>query len=117
MLEEHEVSFHWVKGHNGDIENERCDALATLGIRSAHKLIDTGYLSREERGKDEGMVLSEGHPCRKCGTVLCKRIPQKKALKAKASYYYEYYLYCVGCNTQYLIESAKRTIDKGASLF
>ena len=25
----HEVSWHWVKGHDGHPENERCDALAT----------------------------------------------------------------------------------------
>lgn len=25
----HAVSFHWVKGHSGQPENERCDALAT----------------------------------------------------------------------------------------
>ena len=29
LLEKHEVSFVWVKGHNGHKYNERCDALAT----------------------------------------------------------------------------------------
>ena len=28
-MEPHEVHFHWVKGHNGHPENERCDRLAT----------------------------------------------------------------------------------------
>ncbi len=28
LLETHEVSFNWVKGHAGHPENERCDALA-----------------------------------------------------------------------------------------
>lgn len=28
LLELHEVSFVWIKGHNGHIENERCDELA-----------------------------------------------------------------------------------------
>lgn len=27
-MEPHTVSFHWVKGHAGHPENERCDALA-----------------------------------------------------------------------------------------
>ncbi|MCR5102377.1 MAG: ribonuclease HI [Butyrivibrio sp.] len=27
--ESHNVTFHWVKGHNGHPENERCDELAT----------------------------------------------------------------------------------------
>ena len=26
--EPHEVTFHWVKGHAGHPENERCDTLA-----------------------------------------------------------------------------------------
>jgi ribonuclease HI len=36
MLEEaaknHEISWHWVKGHNGDPMNERADELARKGI-------------------------------------------------------------------------------------
>ena len=28
-MEPHEVTFHWVRGHDGQAENERCDALAT----------------------------------------------------------------------------------------
>lgn len=28
LLKKHEVEFEWVKGHNGNIENERCDILA-----------------------------------------------------------------------------------------
>jgi len=32
LLEKHIVNFVWVKGHNGHIENERCDQLATQAI-------------------------------------------------------------------------------------
>jgi ribonuclease HI len=28
----HSISWHWVKGHNGHIDNERADALARLGM-------------------------------------------------------------------------------------
>ena len=28
LLEKHNVTFHWLKGHSGHPENERCDALA-----------------------------------------------------------------------------------------
>lgn len=28
LLEKHNVTFHWVKGHNGHPYNERCDKLA-----------------------------------------------------------------------------------------
>jgi len=39
----HDVRFVWVRGHNGDVENERCDALANR--ESARKDLppDTGY--------------------------------------------------------------------------
>lgn len=30
----HDIHFHWVKGHNGDPLNERCDALATQAADS-----------------------------------------------------------------------------------
>ena len=33
-LQKHDVRFHWVKGHAGHPENERCDALARAAIRA-----------------------------------------------------------------------------------
>ncbi len=32
----HQVQWHWVKGHNGHVENERVDALANQGIDEMH---------------------------------------------------------------------------------
>lgn len=32
LLEIHDVTFHWVRGHNGHPENERCDALAVAEV-------------------------------------------------------------------------------------
>ena len=32
LAERHDVSWHWVKGHAGHVENERADALANLGV-------------------------------------------------------------------------------------
>ena len=43
QLERHEVSFVWVKGHDGHIENERCDHLATSAIKSSDLKDDFGY--------------------------------------------------------------------------
>jgi len=34
LLGKHRVNFHWVKGHAGNLENERCDALARAAINS-----------------------------------------------------------------------------------
>ena len=35
-IAKHEVSFVWIKGHNGHSENERCDALAVAEVQK-HK--------------------------------------------------------------------------------
>jgi ribonuclease HI len=32
LAEQHEVSWHWIKGHAGHPENERADELANLGL-------------------------------------------------------------------------------------
>lgn len=32
LRQQHEVEWHWVKGHSGHVENERVDALANRGI-------------------------------------------------------------------------------------
>jgi ribonuclease HI len=37
--EQHEIEWHWVKGHNGHPENERCDILAREEIRRLRKKI------------------------------------------------------------------------------
>lgn len=34
LLEKHDVSFHWVRGHSGHPENERADVLARKAIKS-----------------------------------------------------------------------------------
>ena len=36
-MEPHTVKYHWVKGHAGHPENERCDALATAAADAARK--------------------------------------------------------------------------------
>lgn len=38
----HEVKFHWVKGHAGHPQNERCDELAVEAARTG-LLVDEGY--------------------------------------------------------------------------
>jgi len=38
-----QISFHWVRGHNGHPENERCDFLAVQAAESNDLLIDIGY--------------------------------------------------------------------------
>ena len=40
--EPHQVSFQWVKGHNGHPQNERCDELATTAAAGTGLLVDEG---------------------------------------------------------------------------
>lgn len=48
----HQVKFNWVKGHAGNIYNERCDVLAVAAAESSNLLIDEGY---ENQSKDKGL--------------------------------------------------------------
>ena len=41
--EPHDVVFHWVRGHAGHPENERCDELATTAADGEDLLVDEGY--------------------------------------------------------------------------
>lgn len=50
LLRRHRVTFHWIKGHAGHPENERCDALAVAagaGAVNAGKTLpaDPGYVA------------------------------------------------------------------------
>lgn len=39
----HEVSWNWVRGHNGHPQNERCDLLATSAADSGNLVEDPGF--------------------------------------------------------------------------
>jgi ribonuclease HI len=43
LCERHAVKFVWVRGHDGDVENERCDVLATTAARLPGLPADPGY--------------------------------------------------------------------------
>jgi len=47
------VKFNWVKGHAGNLYNERCDQLAVAASKQINLLEDEGYiLSLETKGND-----------------------------------------------------------------
>ena len=53
LLRSHRVAFHWIKGHAGHPENERCDALAVAagaGAVAERKQLppDTGYTPEDD---------------------------------------------------------------------
>lgn len=43
LCEHHQVEFRWVKGHSGNVENERCDRLAVEAAKQPNLPIDEGY--------------------------------------------------------------------------
>jgi len=121
------VTFNWVKGHAGHIENERCDQLAMSALKGDNLLIDVGYQPQSGEGEEGDAIQSsskkikvseEGDACRKCGTSVVKKPTKKKEVKPGQTYYYEYFLLCPSCKTMYLLEEAKRDIaNQENSLF
>ena len=49
LYRKHHVRFVWVKGHDGNPENERCDRLAVAAANSGDLKEDAGYTG--ERGE------------------------------------------------------------------
>ena len=43
IYKNHKVKFQWIKGHNNDFYNERCDFLANLAAKNSNLLEDKGY--------------------------------------------------------------------------
>ncbi len=47
LCSKHKVEFEWIKGHDGGIENERCDQMAQFAARQPNLLEDKGYKKNE----------------------------------------------------------------------
>ena len=43
LCDKHQVEFYWVRGHSGNIENERCDKLAVKASQKLDLPSDLGY--------------------------------------------------------------------------
>lgn len=46
LYRKHHIKFHWVKGHAGHKENERCDVLATFAADNGPWKEDTGFITQ-----------------------------------------------------------------------
>jgi ribonuclease HI len=51
IYRQHQVKFQWIKGHNGHLENERCDQLAVAASENKVLLIDQVY--EDEKNSDQ----------------------------------------------------------------
>ena len=110
--EKHQVEFRWVKGHAGNVENERCDQLSMATLRQPNLPADEGYENKPE-SEEKRPDLQEGEPCRKCSTPVIKR---KGKWKQNRDHYFEYHLWCPKCEIAYHVESAKRFVEQTQSL-
>ena len=52
LLEEHEIEFKWIKGHNNNHYNERCDQIAVQACYSSELIDDEGYKPKKDKQMD-----------------------------------------------------------------
>ena len=48
LTEYHNITFKWIKGHSGHIENELCDSIANKTLNSNELITDEGYINEIE---------------------------------------------------------------------
>ena len=123
--EKHEVSFNWIKWHNGHIENELCDELATLAMSRGDLLVDEWYIeaptpnsllnSLPLQGKETAVSFwifeLAWVDCKKCQNPLVRKHPKHTKKTLEKQYYYEYFHHCESCKTNYMLQEAKRDIS------
>ncbi len=51
QLDKNEVELRWVKGHDGNRENEVCDRLASRAAKGKKLKVDRGFESRAKQGQ------------------------------------------------------------------
>ncbi|MBI1916888.1 MAG: ribonuclease HI [Planctomycetes bacterium] len=57
ICEKHEVEFGWVRGHAGDLENERCHLLAQAAARREELPEDTGYETKPAQDSQQLLLF------------------------------------------------------------
>jgi len=54
-----------------------------------------------------GKITSEGQPCRDCSRPVRRVQRRKDRVVKKGRWYWTSYLYCIGCEKRYFVESEK----------
>ena len=106
------VTFEWVRGHGGNVENECCDQLSCAALKAENLEVDEGYENKCDNAGGRPRPR-EGEACWKCSTPVVK---QKSKPKPGRDFYYEYFLWCPKCGANYEVEEAKRMVQKTPTL-
>lgn len=61
LSQKHDVSYHWVKGHAGHPENERCDVLAVAAANQRGLPADKAYEENDHAKTKEGTTRQRDH--------------------------------------------------------
>ncbi len=75
LCDQHQVAFHWVRGHAGHVENERCDRLSVQAAAQANLPPDTSY----EKNKLPSELANPGNK-QTAGPGLVPLPPQRALL-------------------------------------
>lgn len=75
-----EIELIWVRGHNGDPLNERCDALATTAMSLSNLEIDEGYEAEKEAGREFFRSVDQ-HLSQNSGGAMAVQIAIPDAIK------------------------------------
>jgi ribonuclease HI len=113
LTQQHQVTFQWVRGHAGNVENERCDVLSCDAIKLPNLEIDEGYENKASNDGGRPRISAQGEPCWKCSTPVIKQTAKPKPGR---DFYYEYYFWCPKCAAAYEVPEAKRLVEKTPSL-
>jgi ribonuclease HI len=53
----HRITFHWIRGHAGHPENEKCDRLAVAASQQPKLLIDQEFELEQNSGKTQESIF------------------------------------------------------------
>jgi ribonuclease HI len=75
LCNKQDVEFVWIPGHSGNVENERCDIMATRAASADDLPVDIGY---QQQGESNICRIREGYQRRKqsCGHNAGVRCPR-----------------------------------------
>ncbi len=79
------VAYQWVRGHNGDKYNERCDELATLAMQRLQRKVDDGFAEAKAAAQQNTYAARETR--RKEIPAAYRNDPEEMSPKAYADKY------------------------------